>query len=89
MTMAKATKVSTPEPELPSGNRYCRIARILIANGTDDIDFDDLAKQAEMSTSACRYGVEAFLGIHQAMIEAGWLKAPPAEKAETAEELAQ
>jgi hypothetical protein len=89
--MAKATtkKVTTPEPELPAGNRYCRIARILIADGTDDTDFDDLAKRAEMSVSASRYCFEAFVGCRQAMIEAGWLKAPPAEKAEANKESAK
>jgi hypothetical protein len=92
--MAKTTtkKVTTPEPELPAGNRYQRAARVCIAHNVqsaDDIDIDELAKLAELgSASSARYTLEAWLGCRQAMIEAKWLEQPeqPVEKPKTVKE---
>jgi hypothetical protein len=79
---AKVPAAPAPVTPAPEGNRYCRAARTILAHGAADIDIATLTAQG-FSPSSARYCIEAFIGVCQALREAGLL---PAEVASPAAE---
>jgi hypothetical protein len=73
----KAPKVAKPKAERKE-NRYLRAAKIICDNLT--ITDEQLAKQADMSTSTAGHCLDAWTEITKVLLEKKWLKLPAAAK---------